>query len=101
MNQSESRAWIFLDKQEFKLFKEGISIPEIEYDLAQCKPDSDGDFGLYLTFDQLDKAHKQASLLVDDSPTRKQRELWDKIWVQLGNALDEAAFEAEEQRRGI
>ncbi len=66
MNQFESKAWIFLDKQEFKLFKEGICIPEIEHELAKCKSDPDGDFGLYLTLNQLDQAYMQASLRVDD-----------------------------------
>ncbi len=94
MNQSEPRVWIFLDKQEFKLFKDSILIPELEFELAGCKPDEDGDYGLCLTLNQIDEAHMQASFLVDDASTKKQRELWDDISMQLEDALDEAALEA-------
>lgn len=96
MAEYQPSAPIFLNKQEFKLFKEEIFLPELEDEISSCKPDPEGYYCLELTFDQLDELHMQASFLVDDAPTKKQRELWDGIWIQLGNALDEAAMEAEE-----
>ena len=97
MSEIETSAWIFLDKNEFNLFKQEVLIPEIDDQLDECKPDSHGEFGIELTLDQLDEAHTQVACLIDEAPTKKQRELWDGILLQLANSLDEAALESDDE----